>query len=221
MGLFIVFEGVEGSGKTTQVARSAAWLRSSQARPVVQTREPGGTVLGRKLRSLLLDVNSSINSDGNGASDAVEVSAEVSDRAELLLYAADRAHHIEQLIRPQLAQGAILLCDRFTASTVAYQGYGRGLDLALIEQLNAIATANLAPDLTLWLDLDPALGLQRAHDRGEVNRMDRESLAFHQRVQQGYQAVAAQLGDRCVRIDAAQPLDCVTQAVQAAIQSRL
>ncbi|MGD1903618.1 MAG: dTMP kinase [Geitlerinemataceae cyanobacterium] len=203
-GLFVVFEGVEGSGKTTQIDRLEVWLRENQAAPVVRTREPGGTELGTQIRALLLDA---------------KTREPIADRAELLLFAADRAQHVESFIRPQLEAGAIVLCDRFTASTIAYQGYARGLDLATISQLNAIATAGLAPDLTVWLDLDPAVGLERARDRGEVNRLDRESLAFHQRVYQGYSAVAAGIerDGRLCRIDASADVETVAATVRSAI----
>jgi len=211
-GVFVVFEGVEGSGKTTQIDRLEAWLRDNQDAPVIRTREPGGTELGQQVRALLLDAKNR---------------EPIADRAELLLFAADRAQHVERFIRPQLAAGAIVLCDRFTASTIAYQGYARGLDLETIDRLNAIATAGLAPDLTVWLDLDPAVGLDRARDRGEVNRLDRESLAFHERVRAGYRAVyrpedRATADDgtptgRLCRIDASADLDSVTAAVRAAI----
>lgn len=176
-----------------------------QAAPVVQTREPGGTALGTQLRSLLLEAK---NRDP------------IVDRAELLLFAADRAQHIEQQIRPNLENGAIVLCDRFTMSTIAYQGYGRGLDIAMIQTLNTIATLGLVPDLTIWLDLDPAVGIQRVHDRGIINRMDRESLEFHRRVHQGYSSVAAesaQRGDPILRIDASASVNAITCDVQAAI----
>jgi dTMP kinase len=204
-GLFIVFEGVEGSGKTTQINRLKDWLTTVQTAPVVQTREPGGTELGTQIRSLLLDAK---NHDP------------IADRAELLLFAADRAQHIEQLVRPKLENGAIVLCDRFTTSTIAYQGYGRGLDVTMIQALNAIATAGIVPDLTIWLDLDPAVGLRRAHDRGVVNRMDSESLEFHRRVRQGYCSVAAELaqrGDQLLRIDASASIDAITHDLQTVI----
>lgn len=188
-GLLIVFEGVEGSGKTTQLQRCSDWLQASrwgEKIPVVVTREPGGTTLGLGLRKLLLEGDTS----------------PIQDRAELLLYAADRAQHVEEFLKPQLAQGAIILCDRYTDSTIAYQGYGRGLDLKLIEQLNQIATNGLESDLTLWLDVDAQIGLQRARQRGKADRIEQADLAFHQRVQQGFTQLAASHPQRIVRIDA-------------------
>lgn len=172
--------------------------------PVVVTREPGGTSLGLELRQLLLA----------GESLAIE------KRAELLLYAADRAQHIAEFIQPQLAQGAIILCDRYTDSTVAYQGYGRGLDLNLIEQINQIATGGLQSDLTLWLDVDVEIGLQRAQKRGKADRMEQAELAFHQRVQQGFTELAALYPQRIVRIDANPNPDAVQLSIQEVLRQR-
>lgn len=207
-GLLIVFEGVEGSGKTTQLQRSHDWLFTESIRdgfgdrtqktPVIMTREPGGTSLGLGLRQLLLEEQSSL----------------IQDRAELLLYAADRAQHVEEFLKPQLAKGAIILCDRYTDSTIAYQGYGRGLDLTLIQQLNQIATGGLESDLTLWLDIDAETGLKRARQRGVADRMEQAELAFHQRVQQGFQELALLYPQRIVRIDASQNEDAVQLAIR-------
>jgi dTMP kinase len=187
-GKFIVFEGVEGSGKTTQIAHAHHWLRQSSWRiPIITTRQPGGTGLGVAIRQLLLEE---------------EADYPLDDRAELLLYAADRAQHLAEIVRPQLAAGGLVLCDRYTDSTVAYQGYGRGLDLQLIDQINHLATAGLASDLTIWLDVDVEVGLQRARQRGKIDRMEKNEIAFHRRVQQGYQALATEHPDRMRRIDA-------------------
>lgn len=204
-GKLIVFEGVEGGGKTTQLQLCSEWLQTStflsqlstiEPQPsVVITREPGGTSLGLGLRQLLLEEVSS-HKPGNCESSSIQ------QRAELLLYAADRAQHVEEIIKPLLAKGAIILCDRYTDSTVAYQGYGRGLDLTLIDQLNQIATGGLDSDLTLWLDVDVEIGLERAHKRGKTDRMEQASLAFHRRVQQGFESLYKQNPDRIVRVDA-------------------
>jgi dTMP kinase len=187
-GKFIVFEGVEGAGKTTQIQQTAAWLQSCCGidRSIVMTREPGGTILGQKIRQLLLD-------DPNGWIDR---------RTELLLYGADRAQHVESVIRPHLDRGDIVLCDRFTDSTIAYQGYGRGFDREEIDRVNQLATGGLQSDLTLWLDLDVSLGLQRVALRGQPDRMERATLDFHQRVRQGYQDLANIYPERIVNIDA-------------------
>jgi dTMP kinase len=202
-GKFIVFEGVEGAGKTTQIQQTATWLQSCCGidRSIVTTREPGGTLLGQKIRQLLLD-------DPNGWIDR---------RTELLLYGADRAQHVESVIRPHLDRGDIVLCDRFTDSTIAYQGYGRGFDRTEIDRVNQLATGGLESDLTLWLDLDVTLGLQRVALRGQPDRMERAALDFHQRVRQGYQDLANIYPKRIVRIDANRS----EPAIQAEIQQIL
>ncbi|HEY9796790.1 MAG TPA: dTMP kinase [Leptolyngbyaceae cyanobacterium] len=214
-GKLIVFEGVEGSGKTTQLRRGSDWLQESGLRlclgslsektPVVVTREPGGTSLGLGLRQLLLE----------------EHSSPLQDRTELLLYAADRAQHVEEVLKPQRALGAIILCDRYTDSTVAYQGYGRGLDLKLIQQLNQIATDGLESDLTLWLDIDAETGLKRARERGTADRIEQADLGFHQRVQQGFAELAASYPQRIVRIDASKSEEEVHLAIQDVLRQRL
>jgi dTMP kinase len=173
--------------------------------PVVVTREPGGTALGLGLRKLLLEGHASL----------------IQDRAELLMYAADRAQHVEELLKPQLALGAIILCDRYTDSTVAYQGYGRGLDLALIHQLNQIATHGLESDLTLWLDIEAEAGLKRARKRGSADRIEQADLAFHRRVQQGFTQLAASNPQRIVRIDASKSEEEVHLAIQEILRQWL
>jgi dTMP kinase len=206
-GKLIVFEGVEGSGKTTQLRALEDWLQTAgmkQAKPVVVTREPGGTSLGLGLRQLLLEGVSPIQ-----------------DRAELLLYAADRAQHVEELLKPELARGAIILCDRYTDSTIAYQGYGRGLSLDLIAQLNQIATQGLQAEVTLWLDVDAEIGLARARLRGRADRIEQADLAFHQRVQQGFCQLATDYPQRIVRIDAQQSEEEVHLAILEILQQRL
>jgi dTMP kinase len=213
--MLIVFEGVEGSGKSTQIKRSRDWFLSSgvldkldnyrKPPPVIITREPGGTPLGINLRQLLLQ----------------EQSSSLQHRTELLLYAADRSQHVEELLQPQLNAGAIILCDRYTDSTIAYQGYGRGIDLALIEQINHIATGGLESDLTLWLDVDVTIGLQRARERGVADRMEQAELTFHQRVQQGFAQLASQYPQRIVRIDANQSPDAVQLDIQTVLRQRI
>jgi len=198
-GKFIVFEGVEGCGKTTQLQRLQQWLMPQWPHPVVTTREPGGTKLGGELRQILLTPR-----DGEA----------IQERAELFLYAADRAQHIEGLIKPQLAAGAIVLCDRYTDSTVAYQGYGRGLSLELIAQINQLATNGLTSDLTLWLDVDVEIGLARAKKRSSPDRFEQATLDFHRRIQAGYQALATANRDRIVRVDASLSVDRVTAQIQ-------
>ncbi|MEN9249101.1 MAG: dTMP kinase [Gloeomargarita sp. GXS_bins_116] len=199
-GWFISLEGIEGAGKSTQMQRLAAWFRG-QGRRVLTTAEPGGTPLGQSLRPLLLH-------------------RRLPSRVELLLYAADRAAHVTDVLQPALEQYDIVLCDRYVDSTVAYQGYGRGLDLQLIDQVNAIATGGLLPDLTLWLDVPVTVGLQRARGRGPLNTIEQETLAFHERVRQGYQALAAQHPQRIYRIDATPPSETVFTQMCDAIARR-
>lgn len=210
-GKLIVFEGVEGSGKTTQIQATQSWLQElfSSAMPkrdVIVTREPGGTQLGAKLRSLLLE------SRGE---------APILSTTELLLYAADRAQHVEETLKVAIASGTIILCDRYTDSTIAYQGYGRGLDLNLIHQLNAIATAGLESDLTIWLDLDVEVGLSRTKGRGSNDRIEQEAIAFHRRVQQGYLELAQQDPHRIVRVDASLSESEVRQQIQTILRQNL
>jgi dTMP kinase len=210
-GKFIVFEGGEGCGKTTQLQKTQAWLLASDGdqrwpseggRPdLLLTREPGGTELCSQIRQVLL-----------------EPSEELMDPCtELLLYAADRAQHVAHCLRPALQSGQWVLCDRYTDSTVAYQGYGRGLDQGLIHQLNQIATQGLQPDLTLWLDLDVEIGLSRAQTRGKRDRIEQADVTFHQAVRQGFQALAAAQPDRIVRIDASQDIDTVSRSIQTVL----
>ncbi len=190
-GLFITFEGGEGSGKTTQLKALLTHLRSLD-RDVLETRDPGGTAIGNQVRGLLLDGEN----------------ARMAALAELFLYEASRAQLVQEVIRPALAAGRIVLCDRFTDSTVAYQGYGRGLDRDLIGRLNHLAANGLRPDLTLLLDLDPAVGLARVSKRLTDSRLRRdrledERLEFHQRVQAGYRTLAAEEPGRLMVLDAA------------------
>lgn len=203
--MFITFEGPEGSGKSTQIRRLAAFLEKQGYR-VVTTREPGGTDIGDQIRTVLHDV----------ANTAMAATTEV------MLYSASRAQHVAELIRPRLAAGDVVLCDRFADSTMAYQGYGRGLDHTLLEQLTTIATAGLQPDLTLLLDIDVARGLaRRTHGAEEMNRLDLEAIGFHERVRQGYHALAAAEPGRWLVIDADQDADVVETAVCTAVLSRL
>ncbi|MEG5001136.1 dTMP kinase [Microcoleus sp. B4-D4] len=207
-GKFIVFEGGEGAGKTTQMQRLIHWLQASCFLKVglAATREPGGTELGKQLRHLLLK------------QDSGEL---VSEMAELLMYAADRAQHVETFLKPELSKGTIVLCDRFTDSTIAYQGYGRGLKLNLIKQLNEIATGGLQSDLTLWLDIDVEAGLARVRARGERDRMEQADLNFHRLVQQGFGELAEEHKSRIVRINGDRSEDEVAQEIQTIVTRRL
>ena len=202
-GRFVVLEGIDGCGKTTQLQALRQWLPTSglmaPGSQLLVTREPGGTPLGLALRQLLL------HPPGEAAPQPT---------AELLLYAADRAQHVEHTIRPALERGDWVLSDRFAGSTAAYQGYGRGLSLALIEQLEAIATGGLTADLTLWLDLPLAESLRRRGDR-PTDRIEASGQAFLQRVADGFAELAQQRSWQ--RLDASQSPDAVAQAVAAAV----
>lgn len=193
-GKFITFEGIDGCGKTTQLPLLARHL-AEQGIPCLVTREPGGTAVGKRIRAVLLDV-------------PAEQEAPVEPLTELLLYAADRAQHVRQLIQPALAAGMIVLSDRYADATIAYQGYGRGFDLPMVEQLMDLATGGLKPDATLLFDLDVRLGLSRVHGRGNAqavagataaeqpDRLDLEPLEFHERVRRGYHLLAAREPER-------------------------
>lgn len=189
MAKFITCEGIEGSGKSTQIILLADYLRN-QGYDVVVTREPGGCPIADKIREILLDPENH----------------RLCSRAELLLYAAARAQHVEEVMLPALTRGAIVLCDRYLDATIAYQGYGRNLDLTLIKELNYVASSGLTPDLTLLFDLPVATGLNRALARNAVaqtneGRFEAESLAFHERVRTGYLQRASQ-EERITIIDA-------------------
>lgn len=206
-GRFLVLEGIDGCGKTTQIQHLRQWLPSSGLMPagaeLVVTREPGGTELGSALRELLLHPP--------GA-------AAPCSTAELLLYAADRAQHVQEHIRPALEAGHWVLSDRFSGSTAAYQGYGRGLSLPLIEQLSLIACRGLQPDLTLLLDVPLAESLRRRGHR-PADRIEASGEAFLARVCAGFVALAAQPGWQ--RLDGTQPAEQVSAALQAAISQCL
>lgn len=215
-GKLIVFEGGEGSGKSTQLQRLYQWLLESpalkqlQARGqicgVVATREPGGTPLGSQLRQLLL---------------SRDPTSPIDSRTELLLYAADRAQHVAETLRPSLEKGILVLCDRYTDSTLAYQGYGRQLDLSLIRELNQVATGGLESDLTLWLKVDAKTGLSRLQQRRQVDRIEQSSLAFHQRVRAGFEALAQANPGRIVTVDGSRSEAAVAAQIQSLIETYL
>ena len=205
-GKLIIFEGVEGCGKTSQMQLCAQWLESLGI-PVLMTREPGGTELGLHLRGILLNNPENIP---------------ISQVTELLLYAADRSQHVAQELKPHLAAGKYILCDRYTHSTTAYQGYGRGLNINLINQLNHIATEGLVSDLTIWLDVDVEVGLARKQAAvGGLDRIEQETIAFHRRVQQGYADLAALYPSEIVRVDGSLTPEAVQQVIQKILHQRL
>ncbi len=204
-GIFVTFEGGEGSGKSTQLHLLAGYLRAL-GHAVTETRDPGGTFIGTRIRAALLDPR-------NTAMDAT---------AELLLYEASRAQLVAEVIRPALDAGHVVLCDRFSDSTTAYQGYGRRLDLQTIHTLNTLATGDTRPVLTFFLAVGLITGLARAaarrnHDGPRVDRIEAETLAFHERVREGYHILVAAEHDRFHVIDAHQ----TPELVQAEIRRRL
>jgi len=201
--MFITFEGVEGAGKTTQIARLAARLRAAGRQDVLTTREPGDGPLGQELRRLALHP---------------PMGMVVEPRAELLIMLADRAQHVEQVIRPHLGSGGIVVCDRYADSSVAYQGHGRGLDVGEIVHLNAYATGGLVPDLTVLLDLDPAVGLARQRERSV---MEAQALPFHQRIRAGFLALAEAAPHHWLVLDAARPPSLVHEDIWVAVSARL
>lgn len=201
MSLFITFEGIEGCGKTTQIGLLTSFLQSIQ-RPFLLTREPGGTEVGERIRQILL---SSEN-------------VRIEPLAELFLYLAARIQHYREVISPALGQGKIVLCDRFADATMAYQGYGRGLDLAWIEKMHDRTMENVKPNLTFLLDLPVEEGLKRALKRMENNplkedRFEKEALDFHQRVREGYLILARQEPQRIVALDGLQEAQIIHRQI--------
>jgi dTMP kinase len=203
--MFVTFEGPEGSGKTSQIAALAEFL-GQRGSDVLTTREPGGTRIGDQIRTCLHDV----------------ANTEMTAVAEMLLYSASRAQLVTEVIRPKLASGYVVLCDRFVDSTLAYQGYGRGLDLAALKLISRFATSQLVPDLTLLLDIDVERGLARrlANDQ-EMNRLDLEKVSFHQRVRSGYHELRQLEPERWVVVNADRPFAAIQQDLQTILLDRL
>jgi len=207
-GLFITLEGIEGSGKTTQAAILADALRAA-GRKVTVTHEPGGTRAGEAIRAICLDPAVSLNV-----------------ASELLLVLADRAQHVREKLRPVLARGEIVISDRYSDSTVAYQGYGRGFDLKLLGELNQLATDGMKPDLTIVLDCPVETGLERTRTRarGDVRGPDRfegEQIEFHRRVREGFLAVARAEPARVTVIDSSRDLEMVTADIRRTVDAVL
>ena len=190
-GLFITLEGGDGAGKSTQI-RNIERFFEEKGLVVVHTREPGGTLISEKLREILLD-------SGN---------TEMSDVTEMMIYAASRAQHVREFIIPALERGDIVICDRFVDSSVAYQAYGRELG-DMVSIVNSYATGGLTPDITFWLDIDPAAGRARAAKAGELDRLELEKLDFHYRVYEGYRKIAEREPERVKRIDASETVDAI------------
>lgn len=204
-GYFITLEGPDGCGKTCQVPGLVEYLQSKKLE-VLATREPGGTVISERIRQVIMDMsNKGMN-----------------PRSEILLFQASRAQLVEETIRPALAEGKIVLCDRYADSTLAYQGYGHQTDLVFLRKLLEFTTGGLVPDLTLYLDLDVEVGLnRRISGGGEWNRMDDYDLEFHRRVRAGYHELVKQEPARWVSVDANQPIENLQQDLRAIISRRL
>ncbi len=205
MSLFISFEGPDGSGKSTQIKLLSETLTAS-GYEVLTVREPGGTAISEQIREVVHNLRN----------------REMSDRAECLLYNAARAQLVDQLIVPHLRRGGIVLCDRYADSTLAYQGYGRGLDLADVKNVIAFATQHLKPDVTFYLDLEVEEGIERRkRGGGEWNRLDDQTLEFHRRVRAGYGQMVKAEPERWVQIDAARAVEDIQKDIVAQVLQRL
>ena len=203
--MFITLEGPDGSGKSSQINPLAEYLRE-QGHDVLATREPGGTEIGDQVRQVIMDLKNK----------------SMFPASEILLFQASRAQLVREVIRPALAEGKVVLCDRYADSTLAYQGYGHETDLELLKRIVEFATGGLKPDLTLYLDIDAQEGLRRRSDGdGEWNRMDDYEVAFHQRVRVGYHAMIAAEPERWLEIDGAQSPEVVQKTLQDAVLARL
>ena len=199
-GLFITLEGGDGAGKSTQI-RNIERFFDEKGLVVVHTREPGGTPIGEKLRDILLDRE-------NAEMDAV---------TEMLIYAASRAQHVRERILPALEEGKVVICDRFTDSSIAYQAYGRQLGEQVAE-VNRRATGGLEPDITFWLDIDPYVGRERAGSEGELDRLETEKMDFHCRVRDGYRELTEKYPERIKRIDASKTIDEMRDDIYACLE---
>ncbi|MBN2418332.1 MAG: dTMP kinase [Deltaproteobacteria bacterium] len=201
--MFITFEGIEGCGKTTQANLLVEYLKKNNI-PCIKTLEPGGTDIGQDIRKILLDSKNT----------------HLAPLTELILYAADRAQHVSQIIGPALDQGKWVICDRFFDATVAYQGFGRGMNMELIDFLNLQATAGVSPDLTILMDCPEDIGLKRALDRNKIQnledqgRFEKEKIEFHRKVRGGYLKIAEKSRERFRIIDASRSVDEVKQEIE-------
>lgn len=203
-GILITFEGTEGSGKSTQIKRLSRYLMN-KGLPTLTTLEPGGTPLGMKLRRILLDSKAD----------------EIAPLPELFLYLAERAQHVEDVIMPTLSEGKIVISDRFLDATVAYQGYGRNLDLTLIEKLNGLASQGIKPDLTILLDIEILCGVKRAKGGRKGDRLEEEGDFFHNQVRKGYLKIAASSPERVKVVNANDSMDSIAAAIRKHVDKLL
>jgi dTMP kinase len=203
-GIFITIEGPEGAGKTTIIEMLLEKLES-EGYPIMKTREPGGIEISEQIRNVILNKN-------NTAMDG---------RTEALLYAAARRQHLVEKVLPAIEQGFIVLCDRFIDSSLAYQGFARGIGMDEVYSINTFAIDNRMPDATLYFDIDPEIGMKRINDHKgrEVNRLDLENLEFHRKVREGYQLLSRKYSNRIIEIDASQPLQKVYEIAEDKIRS--
>lgn len=202
LGSLLTFEGIEGSGKSTQMDLLADYL-SQKGYAVLKTREPGGTPIGNAVRAILLD----------------PAFGEMTARAELYLILAARAQHLAEVIRPAIASGTIVLCDRYLHSTMAYQGYGRGLNLRQVRSAINQATDRLMPRIAFFLDVSVSVAMRRLASRGKLNRIDREAVAFHERVRKGYIQISRQLKKTTRRIDGNRPVEEVAREIRRFVEA--
>jgi dTMP kinase len=209
---FITFEGGDGTGKTTQLKALESYL-TARGKFCLSTREPGGTSLGKLIRQVLLEVGEQ----------------KITSPTELFLYLADRAQHIQEIVRPAIEQGKIVLCDRYTDSTLAYQGYGRGIDLALLRQLNDIASQGIRPDLTFLFDCSVEVGLSRTAQRqfqaatgkNREDRFEKEKIEFHERVRAGFLELAHVEPERFCMIEASRSVQEITEEIKRIVNQKL
>ncbi|MGB9344194.1 dTMP kinase [Trichococcus sp.] len=206
-GIFITIEGPDGSGKTTALQQVVPRLQQEMNRKVVATREPGGSPIAEKIRSLILDPSHT----------------DMDSRTEALLYAASRRQHLIEKVLPVLESGDVIFCDRFVDSSIAYQGYARGIGEEGIREINQFATGGLEPDVTLYIDVPAEVGIQRIHanlDEREYNRLDQEKLGFHEKVRAGYQQLAKANPERIVVVDGTMSREAVAEACYQIIKNR-
>ncbi len=204
MSKFIVFEGPDGSGKSTQLELLAQYLREELGKKVVTTREPGGTPISQQIREILL------NPDNEA----------MKDKTEILLYAASRAQHIEQLIMPSLLNNKYVLCDRFVDSSIAYQGYGRQRDIDVIKKVNQMATSGVEPDFSVYIMVPPEIAIERIAQKRSLDRLEKTEISFHQRVYQGYLELLKE-GQRKYYIDGSNDIETVHDDVKKLVKKRL